>query len=125
MKKIIGWIIVIVLIGWVFESCSSLDIKDDSKIKEHLMEYTFEHVEYSANMTSFIQFYDNSCKLTIFLNGKLVSETKYNYTIGEKSEDRTQIDVADNSGKWDLKEDGDLYMYNKGELFIYHHKKLN
>lgn len=125
MKKIIGWIIVLALIGWAIKGCSSIDLEDDNKIKEHLKEYTFEHFEMKASMTSFIQFYETSCKLTIFLNGDFLSETKYNYSIGEKDKDRVNINIHDNSGKWDLKDDGDLYMYNKGELYIYHHKKLN
>lgn len=125
MKKIIGWIIVLTLIGWAFKGCSSIDLDNDVKIIEHLKEYTFEHVEYSSNMTSFIQFYDGSCRLTIFLDGDLLSETKYRYSIGEKSNDRVNIKIEDNSGKWDLKDDGDLYMHNKGELYIYHHKKLD
>lgn len=124
MKKLITILIPILIIGFIFSKCSSVDLSDKKAVKSHLMEFTFEYVDYKNNLTSFIQFYENSCRLTIFLNGKKASEEDYSYEIEENSSDRVDIHIPENSGEWNLKKDGDIYMYNKGELFIYHHKKI-
>lgn len=124
MKRIFIVLLIILPIGFIISKCTTIDITNTDEVKEHLMEYTFEYVDYKANLTSFIQFYDNECRLTVFLGGKKATEKSYPYSMGSASSDRVEINIQDNSGDWSMKEDGDIYMYNKGELYIYHHKKL-
>ena len=111
---------IISLILIAFCSCTSIDIEQDKEIIEHLKAYTFEYVDYKNNMTSFVQFEDSKCELSVNLTGELATSKAYNYSLGGIKYDKRVIDIEGNTGQWNIKKDGQLYMYNENELFIYH-----
>ncbi|MDQ3193149.1 MAG: hypothetical protein M3Q58_16315 [Bacteroidota bacterium] len=116
--------IIAFLFAFLFTGCGKIELNNEEKIKQHLKEHTFEYGDRKNNMTSFMQFKESSCELIIFLNGKEFTSKNYSYSLGEFNFDKRLINIEENEGSWGIKEDGNLYLWNKGELFIYRHVKL-
>ena len=123
MKRKNSVLILLVLI-FLVNSCTKVKLTDTTAVKKHLQSYTFEHVEYKANMTSFLQFTESNCDLIIYLDGKHFSTTSYSYNIGELKDDYLLLNIDKNEGIWKLKTDGIIYLINKGEVFIYNYKDI-
>ena len=123
MNKYFNIAIIVVVILFL-TSCNRVDLNNKNEIKDYLEKYTFEYVDYSANMTSFMQFDNNTCKLTIYLNGELFGVKKYDYSLGDFDYDNVRINIKDNEGNWEIRKDGNLYLVNRGEIFVYLYKDI-
>src|SRR5687768_8854066 len=115
MKKIL----LSTLVTLVITSCMSVEIGDDVELLKYLQSKNFQHFERKTNVTSFLQFSENEVKLLVYLREKEQAERSYDYRLGDAGEDERQITVLDNEGEWKVKDDGNIYLWHKGELYIY------
>ena len=112
----------LVIISWLLNISGCLnkfDIKNSEEVKKYLVLNNFQHFEMKAGMSSFLQFGKDEVKLIIYLGDKELTEKSYSYILEEPQSTYREIKVKDNEGSWEIKEDGNIYLWNKGELFIY------
>lgn len=113
-------LIIITFITWAIGP--SIDLKDKTEVSDYLQSNTFEYVDYANNVTSFIEFSGNTCFVKGYVNGSSVSNNSYEYSLGRISsnEEKIQIEILGNMGDWSLKDDGNIYMWNAGDVHIYY-----
>ena len=124
IKRFLNLFFVLLIVS--LNSCmENIDLNDKDQVKGHLKKYTFENIDWKNNMTSFIEFNDSYCELSVYIQGDFFTKKKYKYSLGDTDSRGIRIIIEGNEGKWRLREGGDLVMYNKNESFIYLHKDLS
>ncbi len=122
MKRIITIVFTLVIVLWIVGKSGCLnkfDINNPNEVKKYLMSKNFQHFEMKASMTSFLEFGDDEVKLIIYYGDKELTEKSYTYKLGEPKNDYREIQIDDNEGSWKIKNDGAVYLWNKGEIFVY------
>jgi hypothetical protein len=106
-----------VIIVSLFLTGCGINISEDADLKNYLKGHTFQYSK--KNMSAFLLFEDASCDLIIYINGKEISTQKYDFKLGQASSDNRQLIIFNNEGDWKIKSDGNIYMWNQGDLFVY------
>lgn len=122
MKKIITIAFFLIVISWILKEAgclSKFDINSIKEVKKYLMANKFQEYETKTSTTSFLIFNEISMDLEIYTGDKNIFGQHYKYQIGEKGKDYRKLVFEGLDGDWKVKDDGNIYLWNKGELFIF------